>query len=66
MAPHNVCGPVGTAANVHFAVATPNFKILEHFNDFSDPWVESLVDVAPPVPSDGCFSVPTGPGSVPG
>ena len=63
MAPHNVCGPVGTAANVHFAVATPNFKILEHFNDFSDPWVEDLVDVAPAVsPGDGCFSVPTGTG----
>ena len=37
MAPHNVCGPVGTMANVHFAVATPNYKVLEHFNDFADP-----------------------------
>jgi galactonate dehydratase len=63
LAPHNVCGPVGTAANVHFAVATPNHLILEHFNDFADPWVRELVD-APPVvdPIDGCFAVPTGPG----
>jgi galactonate dehydratase len=63
LAPHNVCGPVGTAANVHFAVATPNHLILEHFNDFADPWVNELVDAAPAVdPLDGCFPVPTGPG----
>jgi galactonate dehydratase len=37
MAPHNVCGPVGTMANVHFAIATPNDKVLEHFNDFAAP-----------------------------
>ena len=47
LAPHNVCGPVGTMANVHFAAATPNYKILEHFNDFADPWVQDLVDGAP-------------------
>ncbi|MFL6073156.1 MAG: mandelate racemase/muconate lactonizing enzyme family protein [Mycobacteriales bacterium] len=63
MAPHNVCGPVGTAANVHFAVATGNYKVLEHFNDFADPWVADLVEGAPRVdPADGCFPVPTGPG----
>ncbi len=44
LAPHNVCGPVGTMANVHFAIATPNYKVLEHFNDFADPWVQDLVD----------------------
>jgi len=63
LAPHNVCGPVGTAANIHFAVATPNHLILEHFNDFADAWVSELVDAAPVVdPVDGCFPVPTGPG----
>jgi len=63
LAPHNVCGPVGTAANVHFAVATANVLILEHFNDFADPWVADLVDAAPSVdPADGCFPVPTAPG----
>ena len=36
LAPHNVGGPVATAANVHFAVATRNVDILEHFNDFAD------------------------------
>src|SRR5205814_5430246 len=32
MAPYNVCGPVGTMANLHLAVSTPNYKVLEHFN----------------------------------
>jgi len=63
VAPHNVCGPVGTAANVQFAAATRNFRILEHFNDFADPWVFDLVDVAPTVSEyDGCFSVSDRPG----
>jgi galactonate dehydratase len=63
LAPHNVCGPVGTAANVHFAVATPNHLILEHFNDFADTWVSDLVDAPPAIdPADGCFPLPTGPG----
>jgi len=63
MAPHNVCGPVGTMANVHFAVVTPNYKVLEHFNDFADSWVLELVDHAPRVDaSDGCFAVPERPG----
>jgi galactonate dehydratase len=63
MAPHNVGGPVATMANVHFAVATPNYKVLEHFNDFSDPWVKTLVDEGPEVDrADGCFGAPTRPG----
>jgi galactonate dehydratase len=63
LAPHNVCGPVGTAANVHFAIATGNYKVLEHFNDFADPWVADVVDGAPAVSrEDGCFPLPTGPG----
>jgi galactonate dehydratase len=49
-------------ANVHFAVATPNYKVLEHFNDFADRWVHELVDDAPRVASDGCFTVPDRPG----
>jgi galactonate dehydratase len=63
LAPHNVCGPVGTMANVHFAVSTPNYKILEHFNDFADPWVQELVDCPPMVDAaDGCFGLPERPG----
>jgi galactonate dehydratase len=63
LAPHNVCGPVGTMANLHLAVATSNYKVLEHFNDFADPWVQELVDHAPSVDrQDGCFAVPERPG----
>jgi galactonate dehydratase len=63
LAPHNVCGPVGTMANIHFAVATPNHLILEHFNDFADTWVNELVDEAPAIdPVDGCFLAPNAPG----
>jgi galactonate dehydratase len=63
LAPHNVCGPVGTTANIHFAVATQNYLILEHFNDFADSWVSDLVDAPPAIdPLDGCFPAPTKPG----
>ena len=63
MAPHNVCGPVGTIANLHLAVATPNYKVLEHFNDFADLWVHDLVDHSPRVDRrDGCFAAPQRPG----
>jgi galactonate dehydratase len=63
LAPHNVCGPVGTMANLHFAIATPNYKVLEHFNDFADSWVLDLVDNAPRIdPADGCFTLPDRPG----
>lgn len=63
LAPHNVCGPIGTAAALHVLVAAPNAKILEHFNDFADPWVSDIVTGAPYLnPKDGCFDLPTAPG----
>ena len=62
VAPHNVCGPVATAANVHLAACTPNFKIQEHFNDFADAWVKQAVDYYPEV-VDGYFSLPDAPRS---
>jgi galactonate dehydratase len=63
MAPHNVCGPVGTAAALHVAASTTNFKIQEHFNDFADAWVKGAVTGMVEVdPADGCFPLPTGPG----
>ncbi len=63
IAPHNVCGPVGTAAALHLAACTPNFKIQEHFNDFADAWVKDIVTGTPEVDvADGCFPLPTGPG----
>jgi galactonate dehydratase len=63
IAPHNVCGPVGTAANLQLAVSTANYKVLEHFNDFADPWVRELVDQPPTVDAaDRCFAAPERPG----
>ncbi len=61
VAPHNVGGPVSTAAALHLAACTPNFKIQEHFNDFADSYV---LDAAPGLPKviDGYFALPQGPG----
>ncbi len=61
VAPHNVGGPVSTAAALHVAACTPNFMIQEHFNDFADSWVKGA---APGVPEvvDGYFALPDKPG----
>lgn len=61
VAPHNVGGPVSTAAALHLAAATANFKVQEHFNDFAEAYVK---DAAPGLPEvkDGCFALPPGPG----
>jgi galactonate dehydratase len=61
VAPHNVGGPVLTAASLQLAACTPNFKILEHFNDFADEEVKAAAIGAPAV-VDGHFELPTGPG----
>ena len=61
VAPHNVGGPISTAAALHFAASTPNFKIQEHFNDFSDDWVKAVAPGNPEV-VDGYFALPQGPG----
>jgi galactonate dehydratase len=61
VAPHNVGGPVSTAAALHLAACTNNFKIQEHFNDFDEVYVkESALGV--PEAVDGYFALPTGPG----
>lgn len=61
VAPHNVGGPISTAAALHLAACTPNFKIQENFNDFAEDYV---LDVARgnPVVADGYFALPAGPG----
>lgn len=61
VAPHNVGGPVSTAAALHLAACTTNFKIQEHFNDFSEAWVKEAATGCPEV-IDGYFSLPNGPG----
>jgi galactonate dehydratase len=61
VAPHNVGGPVSTAAGLHFAAATPNFVVLEHFNDFAEEFVKAAAPGNPEV-VDGHFALPRGPG----
>ena len=61
LAPHNACSPVGTMASLHVAIATPNFKILETFDDMVEPWVREAVVGRPEIVS-GHFALPTAPG----
>jgi galactonate dehydratase len=61
VAPHNSAGPGCTAASVHFAACTPNFKIQETFDDYSEPWLKDAVRGAPEV-KDGHFDLPSRPG----
>jgi galactonate dehydratase len=61
VAPHNSAGPGCTTASVHFAVCTPNFKIQECFDDFSEPWIKQILRGAPEV-KNGYFELPAKPG----
>jgi galactonate dehydratase len=61
VAPHNACSPVGTMASLHVAVSTPNFKILETFDDMVEPWVLEAV-VGRPEIMNGYFALPEKPG----
>jgi galactonate dehydratase len=61
VAPHNVGGTVSTAANLHLAACTTNFKIQEHFNDFAEEFVKAAAPGNPEV-VDGYFALPSGPG----
>jgi galactonate dehydratase len=61
VAPHNVGGAVSTAAALHFAAVAPNFKILEHFNDFAEPHIKAAAPGNPEVEA-GSFALPSGPG----
>jgi galactonate dehydratase len=60
VAPHNPCGPVATAVNVHFAASTPNFLILEYIPDAHGPRRE-VVD-EPIELIDGYLTIPEKPG----
>ncbi|HEV8060551.1 MAG TPA: mandelate racemase/muconate lactonizing enzyme family protein [Gemmataceae bacterium] len=61
VAPHNVGGPVSTVTALHLAACTTNFKIQEHFNDFTEPHTRECATGCPKV-VDGYFSLPSGPG----
>jgi len=57
VAPHNPMGPLATAVNVHFAAATPNFKILEYHLPGNNHWLDD-----PYVPTDGFLELRDRPG----
>ena len=59
VAPHNPMGPLATAVNAHFALATPNFKVLEYV--LPSPAVRSLFDGVL-LPQDGYLQVSERPG----
>ncbi|MCB9150218.1 MAG: galactonate dehydratase [Caldilineaceae bacterium] len=60
VAPHNPCGPVATAVNVHFAASTQNFIILEYHADDESPR-RDVVD-EPIKLVDGYLELPEKPG----
>jgi galactonate dehydratase len=60
VAPHNMSGPVSTAAGVHLAATLPNFLILEYCWG-ATPWRADLVGGAEAV-VDGHIPLPTQPG----
>jgi galactonate dehydratase len=61
VAPHNVGGPISTAAALHLAACTTNFTIQEHFNDFTESYVKESALGNPDV-VDGHFDLPERPG----
>lgn len=60
IAPHNPMGPVASVVGLHFAVATPNFVILEQLSDRFD-FFHRVVDT-PIRMKDGYWNVPDRPG----
>jgi galactonate dehydratase len=60
VAPHNPCGPVATAVNVHFAASTTNFIILEYHAD--DEGARREIVDEPMKLVDGYLELPDKPG----
>lgn len=60
IAPHNMSGPIATAASVHLALTCPNFLILEYCWGVT-PWRSDLVD-GREIVVDGHIPLPTTPG----
>jgi hypothetical protein len=64
VAPHNVGRPALTAASLQVGFTAPNFKILEHFNDFPDAEIKKVIRGTPQAvdPEDGWFHLSREPG----
>ncbi|HHX64439.1 MAG TPA: mandelate racemase/muconate lactonizing enzyme family protein [Chloroflexi bacterium] len=61
MAPHNVCGPLGTIASCHCCAAIPNFLVLE-WHWLERPHWHELVRADPPLIQDGYITLSDRPG----
>jgi len=60
VAPHNMVGPIATAASVQLCANIPNFLVLE-FQMGDVEWRDQILK-KPLVVSNGCIEVPTEPG----
>jgi L-alanine-DL-glutamate epimerase-like enolase superfamily enzyme len=61
VAPHDCTGPVVLTASTHLSLHAPNALIQESVRAYYDGWYRDLVTALPAV-SDGCITVPDGPG----
>ena len=61
LAPHNVCGPLGTIASCHTCVSIPNFLVLE-WHWLERPHWNELVITDEPIIQDGHIKIPEKPG----
>jgi len=60
LAPHNICGPIGTYAMMHVCAAVPNFLALEFHHLDNQFWSDLIVEGTMIV--DGHIEVPEKPG----
>ncbi len=61
LAPHNVCGPLGTIASCHCCASVPNFLVLE-WHWMERPHWHDLVQADPPLIQDGYITLNDRPG----
>lgn len=61
IAPHNAQSPYLTVVNSHLGAIVPNFKVLECFDQFLEPWTADLLSGLMQI-KDGAVSPPTEPG----
>jgi galactonate dehydratase len=61
MAPHNMCGPVATMANVHLCTCITNFLVMEFQLGGEVPYRDELIDRPVPL-ENGYLKIPEEPG----
>ena len=60
VAPHNICGPIGTIAACHACAAMPNFHVLEFHHLDNEIW--NTLTVERDLIQQGRIQLPSGPG----